>query len=126
MAGILRIVEKSKELGTDKGFAVSMKTIFLEMIKLVGKAEGEISDQYFILSLAVDEDIVGMDVAKVMLLSIRIHLACCSSHHQQKVPEFFLCEESLVCLPGRDLFLEIGHVFVFKPGDKGTAVTACP
>ena len=102
-----------------------MKTILLEVIKLARNAKGEVGGQDYMLSLSIDEDIVGMYIAEAVLLSIGIHLASSSSNHQQKMPELFLGEFPPVCLPDQDLFLEVGYVLVFKPRHEGTTVTAC-
>ena len=101
-----------------------MQAILLEMLELGGEAEGKVGGQNFEVSLAVEENIVGMDVAQHVLLPIGVHLQGHSGNNEEEVPKLFLSEVGGGFLPGSDLGLEIGGVLVVKLDHQCAGITA--
>ena len=91
-----------------------MEAILLEVLELCGEAEGEVGGEDFEVPLAVEKDVVGVDVAQHVLLPIRVHLRGHSGNNEEEVPKLFLCEVGGCLLPRSDLGLESGGVLVVK------------
>ena len=74
IVSIFSIGQKPYKLRTNKSLTIPMNPILLKMIKLIGQAKRKVGNQDLVISPAVNQDIVGMNVANKMLVTIRINV----------------------------------------------------
>ena len=115
---IFGIREEPQEFRTHEGPTVAMQSVLLEVAELPRQTIGKVGDQYLLLCLAIDENVIGMDVADDVFVPIRVDLRGTASDNQQQVPHLFLSIMAAILLPNCNLSFEVGDVLVVEFGDE--------